>query len=99
MADIGLSFTKTCPLLDAIELELLGHIAAVSGAVKEIGQTIGINTEKADRLVTVCHAIELVREAESRIVEMNREAQTISATTWSTLCSGITSTARLSPTI
>ena len=71
MTDIALAFKKTCALLGAIELELFTHIAGGAGTTEELSTAIGIETEKADRLLTVCKAMDLVREVEGRYVNMN----------------------------
>ena len=71
MTDIALAFKKTCSLLGAIELEFFTHIARGAGTVEELGEAMGIETEKADRLLTVCKAMELVREVDGHYVNMN----------------------------
>ena len=71
MTDIALSFKKTCALLGAIELALFTHIARGAGTLEELSTALGMDTEKADRLLTVCKAMDLVRESEGRYVNMN----------------------------
>lgn len=71
MTDIALSFKKTCAMLGAIELELFSHIARGAGTADELGAAMGIEAEKADRLITVCKAMDLVREVDGRLVNMS----------------------------
>ena len=71
MTDIALSFKKTCAMLGAIELELFSHIAGGAGTAEELGRAMGIEAEKADRLLTVCKAMDLVREVDGRHVNMS----------------------------
>ncbi len=71
MTDIALAFKKTGALLAAIELELFSHIAGGAGTAGELGAALGIEAEKADRLLTVCKAMELVREVDGRHLNMS----------------------------
>ncbi len=71
MTDIALSFKKTCAMLGAIELDLFSHIAGGAGTAAELGAAMGIEAEKADRLLTVCKAMDLVREVDGRHVNMS----------------------------
>ncbi|MDP6342820.1 MAG: methyltransferase [Alphaproteobacteria bacterium] len=71
MTDIALAFKKTCALLGAIELELFSHIAGGAGTTEELGAAMGIEPEKADRLLTVCKALDLVREVDGRYRNMS----------------------------
>ena len=71
MTDIALAFKKTGTLLAAIELELFTHIAGGAGTAEELGAAMGIETEKADRLLTACKAMDLVREVDGRHVNMS----------------------------
>ena len=71
MTDIALSFKKTCALLGAIELELFSHIAGGASTVEELSAAMGIEAEKTDRLLTVCKAMNLVREVDGHHVNMS----------------------------
>lgn len=66
MTDIALAFKKTGAILAAIELELFSHIAWGAGTVAEIAPALGIDEEKADRLLTACKSMDLVREIDGR---------------------------------
>jgi len=71
MTDIALSFKKTCALLGAIELKIFSHIAEGAGTVKELSNAMSVEAEKVDRLLTVCKAMDLVREVKGRHVNMS----------------------------
>ena len=71
MTDVALSFKKTGTMLAAIEMELFTHIAKGAGTAEEIGAAMGIEAEKADRLLTACKAMDLVREVDGRHVNMS----------------------------
>jgi len=66
MTDIGLAFKKTGAMLAAIELELFTHISNGVATAQEIGAALGIDAEKADRLLTACKSMDLVREVDGR---------------------------------
>jgi len=66
MTDLALAFKKSGTLLAAIELELFRHISNGAGTVAEIGSALGIDAEKADRLLTACKSMDLVREVDGR---------------------------------
>jgi SAM-dependent methyltransferase len=71
MTDIGLAFKKTGAMVAAIELDLFTHLAEGAGTAEELGVAIGIEAEKADRLLTACKSMELVREIDGRHVNMS----------------------------
>ena len=71
MTDIGLAFKKTGAMLAAIKLEFFTHISNGAGTAAELGAALGIEAEKADRLLTACKAMELVREVDGRHVNMS----------------------------
>jgi hypothetical protein len=71
MTDIGLAFKKTGAMLAAIKLEFFSHISGGAGTAEELGTALGIEAEKADRLLTACKAMELVREVDGRHVNMS----------------------------
>lgn len=66
MTDIALAFKHTGTILAAIELELFTHIARGAGTLDEIAAAIGVDTEKADRLLTACKSLDLVREVNGK---------------------------------
>ena len=66
MTDIALAFRQTGAILAAIKLELFTHIANGAGTVDEIAGALGIDAEKADRLLTVCKSMDLVRVVDGR---------------------------------
>ncbi len=71
MTDIALAFKKTCTMLGAIDLDFFSHVAAGAGTAAELGAAMGIEAEKADRLLTACKAMDLVREVDGRHVNMS----------------------------
>lgn len=71
MTDIGLAFKKTGAMLAAIKLEFFTHISNGAGTAEELGAALGIEAEKADRLLTACKAMDLVREVDGRHVNMS----------------------------
>ncbi len=71
MTDIALAFKKTGTLLAAIELGLFSHISGGAGTAGELGAAMGIEAEKADRLLTACKAMDLLREVDGRHVNMS----------------------------
>ncbi len=66
MTDIALAFKQTGAMLAAIEMELFTHIAKGAGTVAEIAAALGIDAEKADRLLTACKSMDLVREVDGK---------------------------------
>jgi cyclopropane fatty-acyl-phospholipid synthase-like methyltransferase len=66
MTDIALAFKQTGAILAAIEMELFTHIANGSGTLDEIAAALGIDAEKADRLLTACKSMKLVWEVDGR---------------------------------
>ncbi len=66
MTDIALAFKQTGAILAAIELELFTHIARGAGTLGEIAAALNMDEEKADRLLTACKSIKLVREVNGR---------------------------------
>jgi hypothetical protein len=71
MTDIALAFKQTGALLGAIELELFSHIARGADTLDKLSAALGMESEKADRLLTACKAMDLVREVEGRLVNMS----------------------------
>lgn len=66
MTDIALAFKQSGAILAAIELELFTHIARGAGTVEEVAAALGLEAEKADRLLTACKSMRLVREVGGR---------------------------------
>ena len=66
MTDIALAFKKTGALLAAIKLDLFTHISNGADTIDALAQAMGIDAEKADRLVTACKSMDLVREVDGR---------------------------------
>lgn len=66
LTDVALAFKKTGTLLAAIKLDLFTHIANGAATTSEIAAALGIETENADRLLTTCKAMDLVREENGR---------------------------------
>ncbi|MDD9913419.1 MAG: methyltransferase [Rhodospirillaceae bacterium] len=66
MTDIALAFKQTGAILAAIEMELFTHIARGAGTIDEIAAAMGVDAEKADRLLTACKSMDLVREVDGR---------------------------------
>jgi len=71
LTDIALSFKKTCALLGAIELKVFSHIAEGARTAEELSVVMSIEAEKVDRLLTVCKAVDLIREVNGRHVNMS----------------------------
>lgn len=63
MTDIALAFKQTGTILAAIEMELFTHIARGAATLDQIAAALGIDAEKADRLLTACKSMDLIREA------------------------------------
>lgn len=66
MTDIALSFKKTGAILAAIEMELFTHIARGATTLDQIAAALGIDAEKADRLLTACKSMDLIRETDGQ---------------------------------
>ncbi|MEC9152002.1 MAG: methyltransferase [Pseudomonadota bacterium] len=66
MTDLALAFKQTGTILAAIEMDLFTHIANGAGTVDEIAAAMGIDVEKADRLLTACKSMHLVREVDGQ---------------------------------
>ena len=66
MTDIALAFKQTGAILAAIEMELFTHIARGAGTIDAIAAAMGVDAEKADRLLTACKSMDLVREVDGR---------------------------------
>jgi hypothetical protein len=62
--ELAFSFKKTGALLAAIELGIFTAISEGARTVPEIARATGMEEEAADRLLIVCKALQLVREAD-----------------------------------
>jgi hypothetical protein len=71
MTDMALAYKKSCTLVTAVELGLFSAISGGADTLSAIADATGLEQEKADRLLTVCKAIELVREVDGRYVNMS----------------------------
>jgi 3-hydroxy-5-methyl-1-naphthoate 3-O-methyltransferase len=64
MTDIALAYKKSCTLATALDLELFSAIAGGARSLAQIALAISLDEEKTDRLLTVCKAIDLIREVD-----------------------------------
>ena len=64
LTDLALAYKKSCTLATALDLGLFGAIAGGANTLAAIAAAIELNEEKTDRLLTVCKAIELIREVD-----------------------------------
>lgn len=63
------AYTQSAILWAALDLELFSHVAAGAGSVDAIAKACGISRLNADRLVTCCLALDLLRrDAHGQIV-------------------------------
>jgi hypothetical protein len=62
LTDIAYGYKKTGTLLAAIEFGIFTAISEGAGTVQEIAATVELPEETTDRLLTVCKALDLVRE-------------------------------------
>ena len=58
---LAMGFWQSASLMSAIELGLFTAVSKGAGTATEISTTIGISKRNADRLATVCHAMDLLR--------------------------------------
>ena len=65
--DMGLGFMGAGTLLAAIELRLFDTLAGGSLTAAEVGRELGMPVERAEKLITACAALELVRSQISNI--------------------------------
>jgi hypothetical protein len=65
--ELAFSFKKTGAMVLALELELFTHIDAGKRSVEALAAALDLDAEMVDRLVTVCKAMELVREVDGRL--------------------------------
>ena len=71
MTDIALAYKKSCALMTALDLDLFTHIARGADTLDAIAGKLGLDAERVDRLLTVCKAVDLVREVDGRYVNMS----------------------------
>lgn len=71
MTDIALAYKKSCTLMTALDLELFTHIASGADTLELIAKKLGLDAEGVDRLLTVCKAVQLIREVNGRYVNMS----------------------------
>lgn len=62
MTDIALAYKKSCTLLTAIELDIFSRISAGTNTLSGLAKELDLEPERVDRLLTVCKAIEVIRE-------------------------------------
>ena len=64
--EMGFAFKNAGTLLAAIEFGLFTAISEGAKSVGQIAEKMGISEESTDRLLTVCKALELVRESDGQ---------------------------------
>ena len=65
--ELAFSFKKTGALILALELELFALIDQGKDTVASIADALSLDAEMIDRLITVCKALELVREVDGHL--------------------------------
>ncbi len=65
--EMAFSFKKTGALILALELEIFTLIHQGKNTVEAIAGALALDAEMIDRLITVCKALQLVREADGRL--------------------------------
>jgi ubiquinone/menaquinone biosynthesis C-methylase UbiE len=65
--ELAFSFKKTGALVLALELELFTLIDAAHCTVADIASKLDLDTEMVERLVSICKAMDLVREVDGRL--------------------------------
>jgi hypothetical protein len=71
MTDIALAFKKSCTLMAGVDLGLFSAISSGANTLESIAAAVGLEAEKVDRLLTVCKAIQLIREVDGQYVNMS----------------------------
>jgi SAM-dependent methyltransferase len=66
MTEMAMGFKKSGVLLGAIEVDLFTHIANGAATLDDIALALDVDAEKADRLLTACKSMDLVREVDGR---------------------------------
>ena len=69
--ELAFSFKKTGAMILALEVELFTLIDAGRRSVAELAAALDLDEEMVDRLVTVCKAMQLVREVDGRLVNFS----------------------------
>jgi predicted nicotinamide N-methyase len=65
---MGLAFMHAGTLLAAIELRLFDELSAGARTAAELGESLGLDEERAEKLLTACAALDLVeRSADGRV--------------------------------
>ncbi len=65
--ELGFSFKKTGALVLALELELFTHIDDGHCTVDDIAAKLDLDSEMVERLVSVCKAMDLIREVDGKL--------------------------------
>ncbi|MEM7250046.1 MAG: methyltransferase [Pseudomonadota bacterium] len=71
LTDLALAYKKSRTLVTALELGIFSKIADGHDTVDALALALELDPERVDRLVTVCKAIELVREVNGKLENFN----------------------------
>lgn len=69
--ELAFSFKKTGAMVLALELELFTLIDQGHDSTAALAEALELDTEMVERLVTVCKALELIREVDGRLENFN----------------------------
>lgn len=71
MTDLALAFKKSCTMLTGVDLGLFTAISNGADTLEQISEILSLEPERADRLLTVCKAVQLIREVNGRYVNLS----------------------------
>ena len=64
---IARAYTESATLYAALDLRLFSHVAAGAGNIDELARAMDVTPLNAERLVTACVAMGLLRQSEGRL--------------------------------
>ena len=71
MTDLALAYKKSCTMLTGLDLGLFTKISEGVDTLEGLAGALELDAERIDRLLTVCKAVELVREVDGRYVNLS----------------------------
>jgi len=71
LTEMGLAYKMSCTMASAIDLGLFTCISEGADTLERIASALGLEEERVDRLLTVCKAIDVIREVDGKYVNMS----------------------------
>ena len=71
MTDLALAYKKSCTMVTGLDLGLFTRISEGVDTLTKLANALSLDEERIDRLLTVCKAVELIREVDGKYVNMS----------------------------